>query len=120
MEQVQTAGKMLRLIVCLLLCVAGGSAYSQTNKEGKVIVQYDPLFWKHQLKLSNSQSNRIMEINVEYYEKIKVASSGQSSSGNTRHQVEQILEQRSHQIWSTFHSRQKRKWAKMWNESKNG
>lgn len=111
---------MLRLIVCLLVFVCSASAYAQSNDDGKVVILYDPLFWKDQLKLTPSQSSRIKDINVAYYEKIKVASNAHLSTGNARHKVEEYLEQRSSEIWNTFHTRQKRKWMKMWNESKNG
>lgn len=111
---------MLRLIGCLLVFICSASAFAQSNDEGKVIVKYDPLFWKEQLKLTPSQSSKIKDINVAYYEKIKVASATQLSTSNARHKVEEYLEQRSNEIWNTFHTRQKRKWMKMWSESKNG
>jgi trehalose/maltose hydrolase-like predicted phosphorylase len=111
---------MLRLTVCLLVFVSSISAYAQSNDEGKVIIKYDPLFWKDQLKLSASQSSKIKDINVAYYEKLKIVSTSQLTTGNARNKVEEFLEERSNEIWNTFHSRQKRKWMKMWSESKNG
>jgi hypothetical protein len=110
------------MMIGLLICLTSAASYAQTNEEGKVIIKYDPLFWKDQLKLSPSQSDKIKEINIEYYEKIKVVSTNQAQgyNNNTRMRVDQFLEQRSNQIWNTFHTRQKRKWVKMWNDSKNG
>ena|SRR6187402_2254062 len=122
MVEIKASRTMIKwMMIGLLICLASAASYAQTNEEGKVIIKYDPLFWKDQLKLSPSQSNKIKEINIEYYEKIKVVSSNQGQAHHdSRTWMEQFLEQRSNQIWNTFHTRQKRKWVKMWNDSKNG
>jgi hypothetical protein len=121
MVKMNASMNMLKVLVCLLACImASARVQAQATDEGKVIIKYDPLFWKDQLKLTPSQSDKIKEINIEYYEKIKVISASQPAGNNSRVTVEQFLEQRSNQIWNTFHTKQKRRWVKLWSDTKNG
>ena len=106
----------------MFVFVVSLSANAQDTETEKVMIKYDPLFWKDQLRLTPSQSIKIKEINIEYYEKLKMVYSNQENQQVMREKVDWFNEQRSDRIWSTFHTRQKRKWAKLWNESsdKNG
>jgi hypothetical protein len=100
----------------LLLLTLSLSVNAQTAEE-KVIIKYDPLFWKDQLKLSPDQYVKIREINYEYYQKLmNVAQQKVASNNSLRVKADEFLEERSSQIWNTFHSRQKRKWMKMISE----
>jgi len=99
------------------------SANAQSVDEGKVIIKYDPLFWKEQLRLSPAQYAKIKQINYDYYQRLLTAYSSKASSGAMHVKVEEYLELRSAQIWDTFQPRQKRKWLKLWGETpdhKNG
>lgn len=79
---------------------------------------YDPLFWKDELKLSTVQTQEIKEINRKFYE--KVVDAYQEKPDNTaevKAKVQESLEDRSHRIWETLHTRQKRKLEKIVKES---
>jgi hypothetical protein len=102
--------------VSLVLLALSLSANGQVG-EGKVIIKYDPLFWKDQLKLSTDQYIKIREINYEYYQKLmNVAQQKVTNHVALKVKANEFLEERSNQIWNTFHSRQKRKWMKMVSE----
>ncbi|RAW00938.1 hypothetical protein DQQ10_11910 [Pseudochryseolinea flava] len=90
------------------------SGYAQLNDE-KIIIKYDPLFWKDQLKLSDDQYVKIREINYAYYQKLMDVAQQKATANHTamKLKVDEFLEERSNQIWNTFHSRQRKKWMKM-------
>jgi hypothetical protein len=88
------------------------SAIAQSS--GEPVVVYDPLFWRHELRLSGRQCNTISEINKEFYEAIYKTLA--ESSGNTdrmKANAYNILQARSEKIWNTFLPGQKRKWMKL-------
>jgi hypothetical protein len=109
--------KFSKLICMLLLLLTlSVSSYAQRVDE-KVIIKYDPLFWKDQLKLTADQYYKIREINYEYYQKlIDVVKQKATNHVALKVKADEFLEERSNLIWSTFHSRQKRKWIKMVSE----
>jgi hypothetical protein len=111
--------KLLKTIgACLIGLVLTMAAHGQSIEAGKVVIKYDPLFWKDQLKLTSDQYSKIKRINHEYYQKLLTAANSSKSSNGTMHvKVEEYLEQRSAEIWSTFRTKQKRKWMKLWGEN---
>ena len=102
--------------IALVLLTLSVSSYAQGADE-RVIIKYDPLFWKDQLKLTADQYYKIKEINYEYYQKLMDVVK-QKTTGHITMKVkaEEFLEERSNLIWNTFHTRQKRKWIKMVSE----
>ena len=46
------------------------------------LVQYDPLFWKDELRLDQHQCQKIREINSEYYESLFAAYEMEKDDGN--------------------------------------
>ena len=98
----------------MLLLTLSLSANAQLNDE-KIIIKYDPLFWKDRLKLSYDQYVKIREINYEYYQKLMDVAHDKATSNHTalKSKADAFLEERSNQIWNTFHSRQRKKWMKM-------
>jgi type III secretory pathway component EscR len=93
----------------VLLLMMGLIRYSYgQNQSGNFI--YDPVFWEESLRLSSNQKNKIEEINTEFYQKVK---SLEKSDDSYRSQLEEYLQTRSHQIFETFHNRQKKKWEKI-------
>lgn len=97
----------------LLLTVAG---YGQGSLESENIVVFDPLFWKHQLKLDDLQCRKIREINSEYYEQLSVVIHERNLQ-TMQAKAAQSLLQRSEEIWETFHPRQRKRWKKMWQQN---
>ena len=111
------------ILVCLMGILVSVAAHGQSAEDGKVVIKYDPLFWKDQLRLTDAQFIKIKHINQEYYEKLLTAYNSKSANGTMHVKVEEYLEERSAQIWETFHTKQKRKWMKLWGENferKNG
>jgi len=97
----------------LMLTVAG---YGQGSLESENIVVFDPLFWKHQLKLDDFQCRKIKEINSEYYEQLSVVIQERNRQ-TMQTKAAQSLLQRSEEIWETFHPRQRKRWKKMWQQN---
>jgi hypothetical protein len=102
----------------VLMLVFGSHVLSAQNEATKNVVLYDPLFWKHELRLDAFQARRIREINSEYYEKITTAIKVEKGNRNRLQAIAaESLADRSEQIWNTFHPKQRKKWKKMWTES---
>lgn len=108
---------ILYFVVALSFCMTGFASYGQNSGEQqKGIITYDPLFWKDQLKLKESQCRSIRSINYEYYESLKdVMSNNQSVDVTTARRVlAQSLMKRSQKIWEVFDTTQRRKWKSLW------
>jgi hypothetical protein len=107
----------LLLAISRVLCLAVGlmsiPAYSQSGKREDIKVIFDPLFWQDRLKLTRSQTAKIMKINSQFYSSIMEASS-KSKSYNQK-VIQDLLTERSNQIFNIFSPRQKMKWAKIEN-----
>lgn len=110
---------MKRLILigfaCFLLISLVSPVYGQEDQPENLAVVYDPLFWKEELKLKDSQCQSIQKINSEYYQLIE-SSVRNASVGMPEKQeiVKEGLVERSQKIWDTLHTNQKRKWVKLW------
>ena len=82
------------------------------------VVQYDPLFWKDQLKLDKDQCQKIKEINSEYYESLFSAYQEEKDDRNAlRKSANKSLVQRNQEIWETFHPKQRKRWKRIWQAS---
>ena len=91
---------------------------SQNFEQPQNMVNYDPLFWKDKLKLDDEQCQKIREINGEYYQNLSVAYQKEKDNREVlRKLAEESLNQRNQEIWETFHSKQKKRWKRMWSAS---
>jgi hypothetical protein len=82
------------------------------------LVQYDPLFWKDELKLDRDQCQKIKEINSEYYESLFTAYREEKDDRNAlRKSANRSLVQRNQEIWETFHPKQRKRWKRIWHAS---
>ena len=90
-------------------------AVAQEGESDEPVIVYDPLFWKSELKLKDSQCQSIQQINSEYYQLIEsTVRNSDVSSPELKEIAKEGLVDRSQKIWGTFHTNQKRKWTKMW------
>jgi hypothetical protein len=103
-------------IVALMLFSTVSISYAQELKSEQTMVVFDPLFWKDQLKLNDSQCLRIREINSLFYEKLSDVAN-ESNRQVVRAKAAQTLFERSEEIWETFHPKQRRKWKKIAQET---
>lgn len=92
------------------------SAAAQAPAEQEVIL-YDPLFWKDQLSLKNSQSRRIQQINHEFYQDLRLIARSSDEKSSLHGQLTQSLIERSHKIWETLYPKQRRKLEKIMDKS---
>lgn len=110
----------MRLIAALVFSVSlinSISTTAQTAENSEVIVVFDPLFWKDELKLSNGQYNAIQNINREYYLNIyRAVSENEGNTSFLQATTKELLEIRSERIWNTFAAKQKRIWKKISSE----
>lgn len=101
--------KMRHIIsVAILLTAFVQHAWSQENKTELFL--YDPTFWGETLKLTPAQRSEIQEINSTFYS--QVVSLEKTNEDYLQH-LQDYVQQRSEQIYSTFRTRQKRKWDKI-------
>jgi hypothetical protein len=109
-----------KIKICIVLFLSSHLLSAQPGKSTETLVLYDPLFWKSELKLDAFQEKKIKEINSEYYERLMTAIKNESGDRNRLQTIAtESLAERSQQIWSTFHHRQKKKWKKMWIENES-
>jgi hypothetical protein len=103
-------------LVLIAFCVVATDCVAQQRDVPSGVVVFDPLFWKHQLKLDVWQCKKIREINSEYYSKLLVVAKDESSSRNLRAFAAESLRERSREIWEVFHPKQRKRWKKLWEE----
>ncbi len=106
--------KLSGLLLSGLLSFGFVPAFSQdaAAPREKALVMYDPLFWKHDLKLSSDQCQKIKEINYEFFQRFNSLSTENKVVVPAK--AAALLTDRSEKIWSTFQPRQKKKWLKLW------
>src|SRR5688572_27279173 len=108
---------MKALIFVIGLVFLSSAATLAQNVSSETLVQYDPLFWKDKLKLDPAQCQKIREINTEYYASLFVAYQKVKHDHQAlRLLANKSLYQRNHEIWETFHPKQRKRWKRMWNE----
>ncbi|MBL7870634.1 MAG: hypothetical protein JNM78_03410 [Cyclobacteriaceae bacterium] len=107
--------QFLIAFVCLPLSFFVYPVLGQEGQPENLAVIYDPLFWKEELKLKDSQCQSIQKINSEYYQLIESSVKDSSASIPEIQEIaKEGLVERSQKIWDTLHTNQKRKWMKMW------
>lgn len=109
----------MKILMTFLTVIALSTAVrSQNFEQPQNMVNYDPLFWKDKLKLDDEQCQKIREINGEYYQNLSVAYQKEKDNREVlRKLAEESLNQRNQEIWETFHSKQKKRWKRMWSAS---
>ncbi len=100
------------LFVFFLLSISVQAQQSVTEKKNLVV--YDPLLWKHQLKLNANQREKIQQINQEFYESIYQAARDGRDRSALQVKANQYIKHRSEEIWDAFNPNQRRKWKRMW------
>lgn len=96
-------------------------ALAQEGELEEPVIVYDPLFWKSELRLKDSQCQSIQQINSEYYQLIEsTARNSETSQPELQEIAKEGLVERSQKIWGTFHTNQKKRWVKMWNQQYGG
>ncbi|HTF22097.1 MAG TPA: hypothetical protein VK658_28645 [Chryseolinea sp.] len=103
-------------IVAVMLLSTVSALRAQELKSEQTMIVFDPLFWKDQLKLKDSQCLRIREINSLFYKKLTDVAN-ESNHQMVRAKAAQSLLERSEEIWETFHPKQRRKWKKIAHET---
>lgn len=97
------------------------TAFGQEGDSDEPVIVYDPLFWKSELKLKDSQCQSIQQINSEYYQLIEsTVRNSDAFTPQLREIAKEGLVERSQKIWGTLHTNQKRKWVKMWQNQYTG
>ena len=92
--------------------------FAQEVTQSETLIQFDPLFWKDKLKLDQDQCQKIKEINGEYYESLFTAYEEEKDNRDALRQLaDKSLMQRNHEIWETFHPKQRKRWKRMWQAS---
>ncbi|MBT1697626.1 hypothetical protein KK083_12110 [Fulvivirgaceae bacterium PWU4] len=106
-----------RFVLLLIFTVLAYGCHAQQETSLKTLVLYDPLFWRHELRLDSHQSRKITDINREYYARLMAAVS-EMPGDRTALQltVARCLLNRSQSIWETFNAKQRRKWRKIWRD----
>ena len=102
--------------LCILLCSTVVTR-AQESQDAKGYVLYDPLFWKSQLKLDETQCQKIREINSQFYERLTAVAHEEANHNEIRQKAVETLMQRSEEIWETFYPKQRRMWKKMWSDN---
>lgn len=106
------------IIACLTMLFATSSINAQDVTEPEKLIQYDPLFWKDQLKLDTDQCIKIREINGEYYKSLFIAYQTEKDDRKAlRKLADKSLIQRNQEIWDTFDSKQRKRWKRIWQAS---
>jgi hypothetical protein len=102
--------KSLRPLVTLVAMLFAFGAKAQNSHD---VVMYDPLFWKDELNIRNSQSHKIEEINNEFYDKIRQLKDERTSREAKNTALERGLQERSQKIFETLQPKQRRKLEKI-------
>lgn len=110
---------MKKLIIIVgAIIFSSGALVAQDVAEPEKLIQYDPLFWKDQLKLDNEQCLKIREINGEYYRNLFIAYQEEQDDRKALRQLaDKSLMQRNQEIWDTFDSKQRKRWKRIWQAS---
>ena len=107
--------KVYRLLSFLILLTAS-QAWGQSQAVSTRLIKYDPLFWKSELNLNSSQSNRIREINYKFYEEIQdTYQKNQDDRSALTSKISESLKNRSQLIWETLEPKQRKKLEKIIN-----
>jgi hypothetical protein len=107
------AGRPLGRFLSILAVLISFGAYAQESQDERETVLYDPLFWKDELSLRNTQSRKIEQINTEFYETLRQSKDEQASKAAMHEQLERELQHRSQKIYDTLLPKQRRKLEKI-------
>lgn len=111
--------KVSRELTLFFILLAASQAWSQTQSQisANGLIKYDPLFWRNELNLNSTQSNRIREINYKFYEELQETFEREHDNRTAlRTKVSESLRNRSQLIWQTLDPKQRKKLEKIMNE----
>lgn len=106
--------KSLNNIWCiLLLFLSTLSGFGQDAGMVKQLIKFDPLFWKDELNLRETQYTQIKSINTDFYEELKVLIHKYNNRSDLRNALAESLIHRSQRIWETLQPKQRKKLEKV-------
>lgn len=100
-------------LVAMLISVGALAQESEEPQEERETVLYDPLFWKDELSLRNTQARKIDQINTEFYENLRQVKDEQPDQAGMHEQLERGLQERSQKIYEALLPKQRRKLEKI-------
>jgi hypothetical protein len=110
----KVSNKLTNLLTIIAVFAAfGAQAQDSSDPESHETVMYDPLFWKQELSLKNTQSRRIEQINSEFYQSIRTMKPDGADAEVNNERLERGLQERSQKIFDTLLPKQKRKLEKI-------
>ena len=101
------------MVFAVLMTAFCWNLKAQDKTPGRDVVMYDPLFWRDELSLKNSQSRKIEEINREFYDGLRQMKQVPGSRADMQERLNMGLQERSVKIWATLDNKQKRKLGKI-------
>jgi len=104
---------LFKISAVVVLLFSATFTFAQEERQPNQMVLFDPLFWKDELRLDDAQCQEIRRINSQYYEKL-YAVARDSNHRNLKAKAEKTLQERSEEIWDTFHPKQRKRWKKIW------
>lgn len=102
----------MRRIFSLMAVLISFGAHAQSEEERETVL-YDPLFWKDELSLRNTQARKIDQINNEFYESLRHVREEQPDQAEMHEHLERGLHERSQKIYDTLLPKQRRKLEKI-------
>lgn len=118
MDRLQINVVMKMCLWIVFVCLANTLTFTQSNAQDcaglECRAQYDPSFWKEDLKLRIPQRMAIQKINNEYYEHIIRAFQEKPNNQEALQEaLSQNLIQRNRQILQVLTSRQRHQWRRI-------
>lgn len=89
-------------------------AKAQSGDDARGVVMYDPLFWRHELRIKPTQARIIEQINREFYAQLLTAY--QSQPDDESYLSGKVVENtkiRNQKILDAFAPHQRKKWQKI-------
>lgn len=98
----------------LLFMLLTPLAKAQSGDDASGVVMYDPLFWRHELRIKPTQARKIEEINRDFYAQLLTAYQAQPDDENyLSGKVVENTKIRNQRILDTFAPHQRKKWEKI-------
>jgi len=109
---------LTRIVLVAVTALAFHTGAAQEKEKHRTVITYDPLFWKDKLNLNPHQSQRIRDINSQYYDQLLATfREDRANRAVLNNKVNESLTARSEEIWNTLYPRQRRKWEKILSEN---
>src|SRR4051812_11551140 len=104
----------MKSVLFFLFVLISCYSFAQHKNTEKLIVTYDPSFWKRELRLDNFQYRRMCEINLEFYQRLITAYRSLKDDRKAFHSAfAECWINRNTQLLQTMNARQRKKWSRM-------